>query len=303
MKNWMIYGANGYSGEMIAREALKRGMTPILAGRNSSAIRNLGSELGLPIQVFDCADAAKFTEQLQNIDILLNCAGPFSATSREIGKACIKAKTNYLDITGEIAVFEGIFYNQKKYADAGIVAIPGVGFDVVPSDCLAALLKQKMSDATDLELTLKPEGGLSPGTTKTMVEGFIGGSVVRKSGKLKIEKELFFKDVLFAGTKRHTMSIPWGDVSTAFYSTDIPNIRVLLVTPRTTVKKLQFISKFKWLTQQKAFQFLAKEAITHFVKGPDADQLNSTKCQIWGSVTNAAGRCESMGLTTPMVIC
>ena len=44
---WLIYGANGYTGELIAREARKRGMTPILAGRSQESVASLAGELGL----------------------------------------------------------------------------------------------------------------------------------------------------------------------------------------------------------------------------------------------------------------
>ena len=44
--NWMIYGANGYTGRLVVDEAIKRGLTPILAGRSES-VKAFAEEKGL----------------------------------------------------------------------------------------------------------------------------------------------------------------------------------------------------------------------------------------------------------------
>jgi short subunit dehydrogenase-like uncharacterized protein len=102
----MIYGANGYTGEMIAREAAKRGMRPILAGRNEAAVTALANKLSLPSRVFSLNDEAAVLEGLNEVDLVLHCAGPFSETAEPMMMACLQTKTHYLDITGEISVFE-----------------------------------------------------------------------------------------------------------------------------------------------------------------------------------------------------
>ena len=44
---WLIYGANGYTGRLVAREAVRRGMRPRLAGRRLESIEAVGRELDL----------------------------------------------------------------------------------------------------------------------------------------------------------------------------------------------------------------------------------------------------------------
>ena len=136
---WMIYGANGYTGRLAARLAKDRHLGPVLAGRHAEPIKQLAHELGCEARVFDLADAASAATHLAGVRAVLHCAGPFSATSRPMLDACLRAGAHYLDITGEIAVFEAIHSRRQEVSDAGIVAIPGVGFDVVPTDCLAAM--------------------------------------------------------------------------------------------------------------------------------------------------------------------
>ena len=179
IKKWMIYGANGYTGRLAAREAKDRALTPILAGRRAEQIQPLARELGFESRLFDLADPAVVARNLEDVAAVLHCAGPFSATSRPMLAGCLRARTHYLDITGEIAVFEDIHARSEEFKNAGIVVIPGVGFDVVPTDCLAAMLKRELPSATHLKLAFKSrEGRLSPGTTKTMVEGLPEGRQV-----------------------------------------------------------------------------------------------------------------------------
>src|SRR5215468_2000691 len=139
---WMIYGANGFTGRLVAVEARRQGLQPILAGRRSGPIESLVDDLGLLARVFDLDDARAAAAALADIAVVSHCAGPFSATSAQMIGACLTSRTHYLDITGELPVFLAA---QRQHADAraaGIVICPGVGFDVMPTDCLAAVLKE-----------------------------------------------------------------------------------------------------------------------------------------------------------------
>src|SRR2546427_9903250 len=128
--DWMIYGANGYTGELIARAAKARGLSPVLAGRNREKIEPIAAELGLAPRVFGTGGADEIAEHLGGIGLVLHCAGPFSATSAPMVEACLRAKAHYLDITGEIAVFENAHARDADARAAGVVVCPGVGFDV-----------------------------------------------------------------------------------------------------------------------------------------------------------------------------
>ena len=44
---WLLYGASGYTGRMIAEEAVRRGHRPVLAGRSAERVRPLAESLGL----------------------------------------------------------------------------------------------------------------------------------------------------------------------------------------------------------------------------------------------------------------
>ena len=193
-------------------------------------------------RVFDLADAAVAATNLDGIAAVLHCAGPFSATSRPMLAACLRTGTHYLDITGEIAVFEAIHSRNQEFIDAGIVVIPGVGFDVVPTDCLAAMLKRELASATHLKLAFMSRyGKLSPGTAKTMVEGLPEGGRIRENGRIvKVPSAHKVETIPFTRVSSATaVTIPWGDVATAYYSTGIPNIEVFVGVPEKQIGRMK----------------------------------------------------------------
>lgn len=295
---WMIYGANGYTGRLIAAAAKKRGLSPMLAGRNRAEVEALGRELDLPVRVFPCSEADAVARGIDGMELILHCAGPFSATASPMVKACMAVGAHYLDITGEIAVFEKILSRSREIAAAGIVAIPGVGFDVVPSDCLAAMLKAELPDAHELEMILKPAGGFSPGTMKTMVEGFYVGTIVRRDGRIEIRNRFERAVRSFRGQERTVLGIAWGDVASAFYSTGIPNIRIFLVASRGYAILLDFLQKFRALWKLPAMQRLLKRIVELRIKGPGTEERSETGYQLWGTVQNLSGKSVGFGIST-----
>ena len=168
---FLIYGATGYTGELIAREAKRRGLSPVLAGRSADRLAPLASELGLEHRVFGLGAAHEIAPQLSGVRVVLHCAGPFSATSAPMIDACLLARVHYLDITGEIDVLEHAFDKNESARRAGIVICSGAGFDVIPTDCLALALKDALPDAKELALGFYSNSRMSPGTAKSSIEG------------------------------------------------------------------------------------------------------------------------------------
>jgi hypothetical protein len=227
--NWMIYGANGFTARLIAREAKHKNLRPILAGRRAEPIRELAAQLEMPWRSFDVNDPSAVAAALTDVGLVLNCAGPFSATSGPMLDACLAGRTHYLDITGEIDVFVAAQARDEDAKAADIVICPGVGFDVVPTDCLAAVLKQMLPNATYLALGFDVNGTPSPGTAKTMVEALGTGGRVRRNGEIAAVPFAYRTRLIdFGRGEALGVTIPWGDVATAYYSTGIPDIEVYL---------------------------------------------------------------------------
>lgn len=299
-KKWMIYGANGYTGKLIAKEARKRGMKPILAGRNAESIEALAAETGFDFLVFDLDDAVAVKEALKGVSIVLHCAGPFSATSQPMIEACLRNRCHYLDITGEISVFANAHKQTDEARHADVVLMPGVGFDVVPTDCLAATLVKALPAATAIILAFQSGSRMSPGTAKTSIEGLAGGGCVRKDGKLTwVPLAWKTREIRFPQGKRLAVTIPWGDVFTAYISTGVPDIEVYMSVPPSSIMQMKRMRMLKPLLTMQWVQNLMKRRVEKSVTGPEVGERQNSQMQIWGEVTTADGRNVSATMTTP----
>jgi len=288
--SWMIYGANGYTGELIAREAVARGMTPILAGRNRAKVEQLAQALKLPSRVFDLDNTQAVASQLQGVKLVLLTAGPFSATSQPMVQGCIQAGAHYLDITGEIDVFEQVRAADDAARRAGVVLCPGVGFDVIPTDCVAAALKQALPDAVSLCLGFDTTVSLSPGTMKTTLESAPQGGRVRRNGQLlQVPLAHDVRRIDFGRGERLAVAVPWGDVSTAFHTTGIPNITVYVPGTRASILGMKMGNWTRPLMKMATVQRALGALVSLLVKGPDEAARARMPAYVWGEATNAQG--------------
>lgn len=297
---WLVYGATGYTGTLIAREAVRRGLRPVLAGRDPSKVATLANELGLEHIVFDLLGPAYVAKAVAGFEGVLHCAGPFIDTYRTMLDGCLEAKTHYLDITGEIAVFEGCARRDERARAAGIVVLPGVGFDVVPSDCLAATLKAALPSATSLELAFGGGAGFSRGTARTMVGGMGQGGAIRRNGAItRVPLAWRARTIPFRDKPRYAMTIPWGDVSTAFRSTGIPDIAVYTAVPPRTVRLLRLARLVTPLLKLGVVKAWALRRVDASVTGPSAQQRETARMQLWGRATDPQGSAVEATLVTP----
>src|SRR5262249_26065559 len=104
-ESWLIYGANGYSGRIIAEEAKRRGLQPSLGGRDLDSVERVADDLQLGKKIFDLSNAGAIRRAIKGSKLVLNCAGPFVETAQPLLDACLDMGIHYLDITGEIDVF------------------------------------------------------------------------------------------------------------------------------------------------------------------------------------------------------
>lgn len=309
---WMIYGANGFTGRRIAEEAVAQGHRPIVAGRNREAVVALAESLNCPYRVFSLDSPDDLAAALAGLRLVLNCAGPFSRTALPMMEACLKAHTHYLDITGEIDVFELAASLDVEARERGVTLLPGVGFDVVPSDCLAAKLAGRIERPTHLVLALTGIGTVSIGTARTVWEILPKGGRIRRDGQLKrVPLAYRIREIPFPLGSRKAVTIPWGDVATAWYTTGIPNIEVYLAMPPKTLKVMRWAAPLLSLGKVMPSNPMVETAIRNLLSrtppgtnseppsGTDRDSLNGYRSEFWGEVRNEAGDTATASIITP----
>lgn len=291
MSKFLLYGANGYTGRLIAREAVVRGLRPILAGRNADAVGVPARELGLEQRIFSLDDATATRTALEGVAAVLHCSGPFARTATPMVDACLSARVHYLDITGEIGVFESLAARDTEAMASGILLMPGVGFDVVPSDCLAAHLHRRLPGAKHLALGFHGIGRYSRGTATTIVENLHRGGCMRREGVLtSVPAAWRTRDIDFGQGPTLAVTIPWGDVSTAYRSTGIGNIEVYTAVARRELRFMRLSRHLGWALRSSLVQNFLKRRIQAGPPGPSDEERAKGYTLLWGEVDDAQGR-------------
>ncbi|MFZ1808440.1 MAG: saccharopine dehydrogenase NADP-binding domain-containing protein [Cyclobacteriaceae bacterium] len=295
----VIYGSYGYTGRLIVEKCKAQHLNIILAGRSEAKLKAQSSVTGYPYQVVEIDEKEKLVSLLEPAALVIHCGGPFLYTAKHMIEACLKTRTHYTDITGEIGVFELVASYNQQAKDAGIMLLPGTGFDVVPSDCLAAHLKNRLTDATHLELAFATSGGgSSRGTSKTAVLGLGEGSLIRHKGKItKVPLHKGMKEIDFGKFKTISARIPWGDVSTAYYSTGISNIEVFMGINKKVARMIKLSQYFNWLLKKRWLKKFLLKKIDQ-TTGPDEDKRENAKSYLTGSAWNNSRKVHTQ-LVTP----
>jgi short subunit dehydrogenase-like uncharacterized protein len=296
----LVYGAAGYTGELIARRCAERGLRPVLAGRTAGPLERLAAELGLPHRVFALDDGAAVRRGLAGVAAVLHCAGPFSATSRPMADACLAEGVHYLDITGEGAVFAALAARDAEARAAGVTLLPGVGFDVVPTDGLAAHLARRLPGASRLTLAFQAVGRPSRGTTLTALEGLHLGGMIRRGGRLvRVPAAWRTRSFDFGQGPRPCITVPWGDVWTAWHTTGIPDVEVYLAAP-PALRMLARASRWLGpLLGSRPVQAALAARVRATVTGPGEAARRSGRSHLYGEVEHADGRRAAARMETP----
>jgi short subunit dehydrogenase-like uncharacterized protein len=287
---FLLYGATGFVGEAIARTAARSGLQPIVAGRDASKLERLATDLGVECRAFALDDVASIDRAMRDIKVVLNCAGPFIHTARSMVEACLRGCVHYLDITGEIPVYQSLFARDAEAKAQGIMVLPGVGFDVAPTDCLALHLKSRLPTTTHLRLAFQSVGpaGLPPGTQRTAIEMLPHGDQVRRNGLLlRPEQPEKMVSIDFGDGAVPAQLLPWGDVFTAYISTGIPNIEDYIAAPPGLRRQMALARAIAPLLKLSPVRSLLKRGIG---AGPSAGARAKTRVHVWGEVTDGQGR-------------
>ncbi|WP_413043506.1 saccharopine dehydrogenase family protein [Pseudomonas sp. YJ42] len=226
MSNLMIYGATGYTGRMAAEHAKAMGLDVVIAGRTAEKLESLAEQLDLPHRVFGM-DALS-ADVLKDVKVLLNFAGPFAQTAQPLMHACIKAGVDYLDITAEINVYRLAERLGTQASEAGVMLLPGVGWDVVPTDCLAMHVARRVQNPQALRVALQVAGSMSRGSAMSAREIVGTGLMARVDGQLLATPDAQPRHFDFGQGLALCAPLSFGDLVTGWRSTAIPNIAMFV---------------------------------------------------------------------------
>ncbi len=299
-KPWMIYGAYGYTGALIAAEALQRGHRPILAGRAAERLTPLADRLGLPAVTVDLADAAALGRAVAEVALVLNAAGPYAQTAAPVVTACLAAGAFYLDLTAELPVLERIFARDADTRARGVALLPGAGFDAIAGDCLARYVSDRAPGAQHLELAVAALDHASPGTVKTMQQGLPGGTAVLRHGRLEPwpmgEGARLFR---FPDGDHTAVPVSLGELLISHRSTGIPNITTWLALPPLVIDLMRWTGPLaRAALAIEPLRHLAQAVTGIVVRGPDAAARASGRAYLWARAWSDGGAIAEAWLET-----
>ncbi|MBZ6377568.1 saccharopine dehydrogenase [Pacificimonas flava] len=293
----LLYGAYGYTGRLVTERAAVRGLSPLLGGRRAEPLNALGSKYGLETRDFGLSTDPE--AHLSGVTTVLNLAGPFSKTALPLARACLAQGINYLDITGEISVFESLFGLDGEAKTRGVVLLPGAGFDVVPSDCLAAHVHRRLPHARQLTLVIGGLEEVSRGTARTALEGIARGTAVRRAGQIEYLEEPPRSSADLGNGVVPTMAVSWGDVATAYHSTGIPDIEVHFVLNDQLKRAASLPGPARWFMGTRLGQWLGHRAIDRMPAGPSEEVRNRARAVLVAEAEAADGTRAVAELETP----
>jgi len=296
---WLLYGCYGYSGELIVEEAIKKGLKPILAGRSAQRTKALAYKYQLPFRVFGLSDQQEIERNIKDCFLVYNAAGPYTSTCIPLLGACLETGTHNLSLVGEIPLLEELLDYDDAAKSAGIILAVGLGFDVHPTDCIAATLKEIMPDATHLTIGIDGSTEMSPGSLKEFIEQMGEQPFwVREQGKL-IESSPKTAEMDFGNGSKFAMTIAWGDTASAYHSTGIPNIDIYAAVNRFDWLLMRFMTYCKPVFKIKRVQHFANRCIDKFASGPNEKLREKDITYLSGEVSNKAGDKIRLKYTVP----
>lgn len=231
MPTLLIYGAAGYTGRLASEHANSLGLDFVVAGRaESSKTTNLAAELGVPSRLF-CLDEPKLIDlALQDISVLLNCAGPFLRTAEPLMEACIRNKVHYLDVAAELDSYKLAEKHDQAAKEANVMLLPGCGGSVTMLGCLAGHAVERVKNPLSIDISLYVSGSVSRGSAISAAENMSADCFQRLNGEL-VKREpgntiqLDF-DNGEGDVTNYQVTLP--DVITIGKSTSVPNVRTFM---------------------------------------------------------------------------
>ncbi len=279
----VVYGAYGYTGERVARRAVERGLSPVLAGRDSEPLARLARELGCAWRAFPLTDPESLRRGISGASGVIHCAGPFASTARPMAEACVDERVHYLDITGERVVFEALLAMGPAARNAGVMLLPGAGFDVVPSDCLAAHLVRRLPGTRSLVLAIAGLDRQSRGTARTML-AHAGSARGYRPGAAPAKRTFDL------GAGRVTgVAVPWADTFTAPRSTGVADVTVYLVANVAFRALLAAAPVVSPLLGSRTIREAVATVMTRGERGPSGDDAEA-RSAVYGEALDASGR-------------
>jgi short subunit dehydrogenase-like uncharacterized protein len=293
-----VYGATGYTGALVVKELVAAGADFVVGGRNRERLERTSAELGggAPIRVASVDDDASLRALVDGVDVLINCAGPFTHAGEPVVRAAVQAGVHYVDSTGEQPFIRTVFERYgPPAAERGIALVPACGFDYVPGDCIARITARGREPLDELVLAYDVRGfGMTRGTLRSGLEMMKGGSAVEyRDGDWRpapggvVRASFEFPEPI---GRVPVSPYPAGEPVTVPRHTDVRNVRAHLSTRTAVPRAIEPIAPFVFPLLGRILKTplrpLLSKAVDRLPEGPPEHERRAAE---WTIVAQARG--------------
>lgn len=152
----VVYGAYGHTGRFVTAELLRRGLVPILSGRDPGKLAELGASYPeLEVRAAAVDDPQSLQRAFAGAAAVINCAGPFLDTALPVAAAAVRSGVHYLDVAAEQAAVQAV--HRQHAADAraaGVAVVPAMAFYGGLADLLATAAMADWTTADEIEIAI-----------------------------------------------------------------------------------------------------------------------------------------------------
>lgn len=208
-----LFGATGYTGELIAH-ALDREKLPFrIAGRSAEKLNALSSSLVSKPSclVVDLSRNPAYDHLTRDTQVLINCVGPFTDLGERVLRQAALSGVHYLDPSNELGYVLRMQSYHRMAENSKSIVIPACGFEVALSDCAANLLNEDPSTVFDEIHVIYQMTGTTPslGTRRSALRSLATSWVSYQNGQWKGVAPVSRKRTFHSNGKPiHALSIP-----------------------------------------------------------------------------------------------
>jgi short subunit dehydrogenase-like uncharacterized protein len=234
----LVYGATGFTGRLVVDEVRRRGLDPVLGGRDRTALEALAEEVGgAEVRIADALRPETLAPLFDGIGCVVSCAGPFARLGEPVLRAAIEAAAHYLDTTGEQAWMARAMDLLSADAERrGTTAVLAHAFEYAIGDCLVRIGIEEVPGAETVEVFNRVEGfGTSRGTKKSALDALLQPTLAVVNGRRHEEPPFSRRArVRFPDEEELRTGVSFGGgevLSAPGYAASVRTVRTHLVVP------------------------------------------------------------------------
>lgn len=248
--NIALYGATGFTGKLVAAELAAKTDGFVISGRNASKLDQMLGELRgesdaeIEARVASVDDAGSLDAMLDGIDVLINCAGPFTDIGQPVVEAAVRNGAHYLDSTGEQPFMKWVQTHLAADAvEQGVVLVPGCAYEYAVGNFAAKLATGLGARRLGICYAVR-NMGMSHGTKKSVVRALASRGYTYVDGHLEPKKPAYrlFDVPLPSGRTLSAAWFPGGESLTVPLFAKVSQVESCLAVGDAAGKVLRLLS-------------------------------------------------------------